>query len=94
MIVMDNLLAHKCERVRELIEGAGCELLHLPAYSPDLNPIEEAFAKVKGILRKIEAGTRQAVVEAMGIALDDAVTTQDARGFFEHAGFRSLGELS
>ncbi len=58
MIVMDNLSAHKGERVRELIEERGCELLYLPPYSPDLNPIEEAFSKVKGILRKSEARTR------------------------------------
>ncbi|WP_084709510.1 transposase [Rubrobacter aplysinae] len=81
----------KVENVRELIENAGCELLYLPAYSPDLNPIEEAFAKVKGILRRIEARTRGAVVEAMGTALD-AVTAQDARGFFEHAGYPALGQ--
>lgn len=91
VVVMDNLPAHKVESVRELIKSAGCELLYLPAYSPDLNPIEEAFAKVKGILRRIAARTRQAVVEAMGTALD-AVTAQDARGFFEHAGYRSLGQ--
>ena len=49
MVVMDNLSAHKGERVRELIEGRGCELLYLPSYSPDLNPIEEAFGKMKGL---------------------------------------------
>ena len=63
---MDNLSAHKGERVRELIEHKGCELLYLPPYSPDLNPIEEAFSKVKGILRKAEVRTREALVEAMG----------------------------
>lgn len=92
IVVMDNLPAHKGERVRELIESAGCELLYLPAYSPDYNPIEEAFSKVKNILRKIEARTRKAVVEAMGAALD-AVTTTDVLGFFEHAGYRTLGQL-
>jgi len=49
VVVMDNLSAHKRERVRELIEGRGCELLYLPPYSPDLNPIEEAFSKIKGL---------------------------------------------
>ena len=63
---MNHLSAHKGERVRELIEHKGCELLYLPPYSPDLNPIEEAFSKVKGILRKAEARTREALVEAMG----------------------------
>jgi transposase len=92
ILVMDNLPAHKGERVRELIEGVGCELLYLPAYSPDYNPIEEAFAKVKTILRRIEARTREAVVEAMGNALE-AVTAQDARGFLRHAGYRTPGQL-
>ncbi len=85
VVVMDNLRAHKGERVRELIQGRGCELLYLPPYSPDLNPIEEAFAKLKTLLRKTGARTREALVEAMGRALD-AVTARDARGFFEHSG--------
>src|SRR5215211_1294480 len=58
VMVMDNLAAHKGEKVRELIEGRGCEVLFLPPYSPDLNPIEEAFSKIKGLLRKAEARTR------------------------------------
>ena len=58
VVVMDNLSAHKGDRVRELIEGRGCELVYLPAYSPDFNPIEEAFSKIKSILRKIGARTR------------------------------------
>lgn len=59
IVVMDNLSAHKTEKVREeLVEEAGCELLYLPPYSPDLNPIEEAFSKIKGILRKAEARTQ------------------------------------
>ena len=64
IVVMDNLSVHKGERVRELIEERDCELLYLPAYSPDLNPIEEAFSKVKGLLRKAQARTRGALVEA------------------------------
>ena len=88
-VVMDNLSAHKGGRVREIVEGRGCELLYLPPYSPDLNPIEEAFSKVKGLIRRAEARTREALVEAMGRALD-AVTIQDARGFFEHRGYRPL----
>lgn len=66
IMVMDNLMAHKTEKVRELVEGAGCEVFYLPPYSPDFNPIEEAFSKIKGILRKIEARSREALVEAMG----------------------------
>ena len=86
VVVMDNLTAHKGERVRELIEERGCELLYLPPYSPDLNPIEEAFSKVKRILRKAESRTRGALVEAIGAAIS-AVTAKDARGFFAHCGY-------
>ena len=87
VVVLDNLGAHKGERVRELVEGRGCELLFLPPYSPDLNPIEKAFSKVKGLLRRAGARTREALIEALGQALD-AVTGRDARGFFEHCGYR------
>ncbi len=86
VVVMDNLAAHKGDRVRELIEERGCELLFLPPYSPDFSPIEEAFSKVKGRLRKASARTREALVEAIGRALD-AVTARDARGFFAHCGY-------
>ena len=92
VVVMDNLSAHKGERIRELLENAGCELRYLPAYSPDFNPVEEAFSKVKGLMRKAEARSREALVEAMGEALD-AVTARDTRGFFEHCGYRVLGQL-
>jgi transposase len=91
LAVMDNLTAHKGERVGELVEGGGCELLYLPPYSPDLNPIEEAFSKIKGILRKAEARSREALIEAIGRALD-AITSQEAKGFFEHCGYRVLGQ--
>jgi transposase len=92
VVVMDNLSAHKGGRVRELVEEQGCELLYLPPYSPDLNPIEEAFSKVKGLMRRAEARTREALVEAMGRALG-AVSASDARGFFEHGGYRATGQL-
>jgi transposase len=91
IVVMDNLSSHKGSRVRELIEGRGCELVYLPPYSPDLNPIEEAFAKLKALLRRAGARTREALIEAMGKALD-AVTASDARGFFEHRGYRPLAQ--
>jgi transposase len=78
-------------RVRELIEGRGCELIYLPPYSPDLNPIEEAFSKMKNLLRKAEARGREALLEAIGAAIS-AVTDQDARGFFEHCGYRVLDQ--
>ena len=93
VVVMDNLFsAHKGERVRELLESAGCELLYLPPYSPDYSPIEEAFSKVKCLIRKAEARSREALVEAMGKALD-AVTARDARSFFEHCGYCALAQL-
>jgi transposase len=86
VVVMDNLGAHKGDRVRELIEGRGCSILFLPPYSPDFSPIEEAFSKVKALLRKAAARTRAVLVEAIGIALS-AVTPEDARGFFDHCGY-------
>ena len=90
-VVLDNLSSHKGGRVRELVEGRGCELLFLPPYSPDLNPIKEAFSKVKGLSRRAGVRTREALIEAMGQALD-AVTNRDARGFFEHCGYRSTAQ--
>src|SRR5215217_835297 len=81
--------AHKPDRVRELIEERGCELVYLPPYSPDYNPIEEAFSKIKAVLRDAQARTRRTLVEAMGQALS-TVTTQDATGFFEHCGYPHL----
>ena len=91
VVVMDILSAHKGGRVRDLIEARGCELVYLPPYSPDMNPIEEAFAKVKGLMRRAEARTREALVETMGKALG-AVSARDARGFFEHGGYRAMGQ--
>ena len=79
VVVLDNLGAHKGERVRKLVEGRGCSLLFLPPYSPDFSPIEEAFSKVKGILRRVGARTRDALLEATGQALD-AVSWRDAVG--------------
>jgi transposase len=87
VVIMDNLSAHKPARVREMIESRGCELIYLPAYSPDFNPIEEAFSKIKGMLREAGARTKNALVGALGEALS-AVSVQDARGYFEHAGYR------
>ncbi len=88
IVVMDNLSAHKGGRVREIVEGRGCELMYLPPYSPDLNPIEGAFAKLKGRLRATAARSREALIEAMGAALD-AMTASDAHGFFGSCGYRA-----
>ena len=89
VVVMDNLSAHKGARARKLIEERGCQLLYLPPYSPDLNPIEEAFSKVKRLLRVIGARTKEALVEAIGKALD-AVSVKDAKGFFTYCGYRGV----
>ena len=86
VVVMDNLGAHRGERVGEFIEKRGCSLLFLPPYSPDFSPIEEAFSKIKALLRKAKARMRPALVEAIGRALD-AVSTEDARGWFGHCGY-------
>jgi transposase len=91
-LVMDNLPAHKPRRVRELIEERGCELIYLPAYSPDLNPIEEAFSKIKSMLRRAGARTKEALLEVLGEALS-AVSAQGTRGYFEHAGYRPQAQL-
>ena len=92
IVVMDNLSAHKGGRVRELVEGAGCEVVYLPPYSPDLNPIERAFSKTKALLREAGARTREALIGAMSEALS-AVTARDAAGFFRHSGYSTPAQL-
>ena len=87
VVVLDNLGAHKGERIRDLVEARGASLLLLPAYSPAFSPIEEAFSKIKALLKK-EARTREALVEAIGRALD-AVTPEDAKGGSSTAATRS-----
>jgi len=86
IVVMDNLSAHKGARVRQLIEERGCQLLFLPAYSPDFSPIEETFSKIKAYLRRVGARTREALQEALAQSLE-TVTSQDARGWFAHCGY-------
>ena len=87
LVVMDNLGAHRPKRIRELIEARGAELVFLPSYSPDLNPIEQVFSKIKNILRKLGARTHEALLEAMEEALSK-VTPADAAGWFEHCGYQ------
>lgn len=87
IVVMDNLSVHKSKRVEKLIEEAGATLLFLPPYSPDFNPIEEAFSKAKGILRKAQARTKEALIETTGKALD-AITPEDIRSFYTDCGYR------
>lgn len=86
VVVMDNLSSHKRDRTRELIEGTGAELGFLPPYSPDLNPIEMIFAKVKQMLRSLACRTRQALWRTMQSVLDQ-VTAADAANCFRHCGY-------
>ncbi len=86
VVVMDNLSSHKRARTRELIESAGAELVFLPPYSPDLNPIEMIFAKVKQLLRSLACRTRDALWQAMQAVLDQ-VTQSDASNCFRHCGY-------
>lgn len=86
VLVLDNVSTHKSAEVRRLVAAAGCHLRFLPAYSPDLSPIEEAFAKFKALLRQAKARTVAAVEVAIGQALD-AITPRDARHFFAHCGY-------
>ena len=86
VLVMDKLAAHKAAQVRVLLDGSGFAYRYLPPYSPDLNPIEPAWAKVKARLRRVAAGTVDALHQACGPALA-AITPQDAAGFFRHCGY-------
>ena len=92
VVVLDGLGAHRTARVRELIEGRGCDLLFLPSYSPDLNPIEEAFSKIKNLVRKAGEREREALNEAIAAALR-AIRPQDVIGWFTHCGcYESQGQ--
>jgi transposase len=86
VVVMDNLASHKHPRVRELVESVGAKLLYLPPYSPDFNPIEMIWSKVKRLLRSAAARTIEALHEAFGAAMD-AVTGNDILGCFQHCGY-------
>jgi transposase len=90
IVVLDNLQVHKDLTVREAIEAKGCELLFLPSYSPDFNPIEQAFSKLKALVRKHNARTTQALDDAIAAALK-AVTLQDVIGWFSDAGYLPHG---
>jgi transposase len=85
-VVLDGLGAHRTQKVRELIQARGADLVLLPSYSPDLNPIEVAFSKIKQLVRKEGARVREVLAEAMGRALGPD-TTEDTAGWFAHAGY-------
>ena len=86
VVVLDGLGAHRTDKVRNLIEERGAYLVFLSPYSPDMNPIEEAFSKIKSIVRKAGARTREALDEAISEALA-AVTLEDVAGWFSHCGY-------
>lgn len=86
IVVMDNLGSHKVAGVREAIEAAGARALYLPPYSPDLNPIEQVFAKLKSILRKIAARTVDTLWDAIGSALDD-FSADECASYLRNAGY-------
>jgi transposase len=85
-VFMDNLGSHKSDKVRQLIEAAGAQLRYLPPYSPDFNPIEQVFSKIKTELRRQEHRTIAALEGAFGQSLD-WITRSDALGYFAHAGY-------
>lgn len=89
VVVADNLSSHKNAKAVERIESAGCRALFLPPYSPDMNPIEEMWSKVKAYLREVEARTIPALLDAVAAALD-LVTLSDCLGFFTHSGYRKI----
>ena len=86
VVILDRLNVHKSQRVREAILAKGCELVFLPSYSPDLNPIELAFSKLKTWVRHVEARTREDLDDAIAAALK-TVTLQDVIGWFGYAGY-------
>ncbi|WIG62033.1 MAG: Mobile element protein [Ktedonobacterales bacterium] len=86
VVVLDNLSVHKAASIRQALAARGCDLLFLPPYSPDFTPIEQAFSKLKAILRGLGARTRAALEQAVGVAVD-AITPQDASAWFAHAGY-------
>ena len=86
IVVLDNLSSHKNKEIRELIESVGAQLWFLPAYSPDLNPIEKMWSKIKSILRTLKARTEKALINAIAKALE-SVTASDAKGWFESCGY-------
>ena len=86
VVVLDNLSVHKAQSIRQAIEARHCQLLFLPPYSPDCTPIEQAFSKIKAILRGLGARTHEALWEAVRVAVE-AITPADALAWFAHTGY-------
>jgi transposase len=89
IVVIDNLGSHKGKAVRAAISSVGARLIFLPPYSPDLNPIEQVFAKLKAALRKAQARTIEAVVEEIACALP-SFSSDECANYFRHAGYASI----
>jgi transposase len=89
IVIMDNLICHKRVEVREAIEAAGATVRYLPPYSPDLNPIEQAFAKLKALLRKAGKRTMEDLWTFLGETLD-AFAAQECRNYFRHCGYQAI----
>jgi transposase len=89
IVVMDNLIPHKNEETIALIEAAGATALFLPPYSPDLNPIELMWSKIKAALRATEARTHEGLLKALASALD-SISDSDARNWFAHCGYNFI----
>jgi len=92
VVVMDNLSAHKVAGVEQLIQAAGAELLYLPPYSPDLNPIEKAWAKLKQLLRSAKARTAEALEQAIAELLPQ-ITPENAQAWFRHSGINYISSV-
>lgn len=86
IVLLDNVKFHYSERAISLIEAAGAKVLHIPAYSPDFNPIEECISKIKQILRSLKARTKRKLYNALAKAIEK-VTDQDILGWFKHCGY-------
>ena len=86
VVVLDNLSVHKAAHIHEALTACGCTLLFLPPYSPDCNPIEQAFSKIKSVLRTLGSRTRDALLDALAHALE-TITAHDAAAWFAHTGY-------
>jgi len=86
VVVMDNLSSHKREGLKEIVDKVGAMIEYLPAYSPDLNPVENMWSKLKSQLRKVKERSKGVLIEAVGAALE-MITPQDAEGWFKHCGY-------
>lgn len=83
-VIMDNFSAHKVEGIREIIEAAGARLIYLPPYSPDFNPIENCWSKLKQYLRSVAARSREALDTEIGKLINEMITLKDINHWFAH----------